>query len=83
MMKRVFKIEAIWDEEAGVFFSKSDIEGLHIEAENIEEFLDIMMDVAPELIVANHFHNIQDELPLEAILPAILFEQSQAKPVTV
>ncbi len=47
-------MQAIWDEVAEVFYSKCDIDGLHIEAESIEEFCDSMLDLAPELIMANH-----------------------------
>ena len=34
-MKRKYLVTAIWDEEAQVFYSKSDIHGLHIEAETL------------------------------------------------
>lgn len=53
-MKRVFTVEAIWDDEAKVFYSESDISGLHIETKTLEEFEEVMNDVAAELIVANH-----------------------------
>ena len=35
---RHFFIKAIWDDEAQVFYSESDIKGLHIEAETLAEF---------------------------------------------
>ena len=47
-----FLVKAVWDEEARVFYSDSDIVGLHIEAETLEEFREIMVDIAPELIKA-------------------------------
>jgi hypothetical protein len=53
-MKRNFSVEAIWDAEAKVYISRSDIVGLHIEAATIEEFEEVLHDVATELIVANH-----------------------------
>lgn len=53
-MPRTFVIKAIWDEEAEVFVSESDIMGLHIEADSIEEFEEIMHDVVEDLIMANH-----------------------------
>ena len=34
-----------------------DITGLHIEAETIEAFEDILFDVAADIIAANHPHN--------------------------
>ena len=52
-MKRTFSVKAIWDDEAQVFYAQSDIEGLHIEAASLDEFEEIMMDAAPELIKEN------------------------------
>ena len=52
--KRAFTVKAVWDEETRVFCSESDVQGLHIEAETIEEFEEIIRDVVGELIVANH-----------------------------
>ena len=49
-----FFVKAVWDEEVKVFCSDSDIIGLHIEAETIEEFREILVDIAPELVLANH-----------------------------
>lgn len=57
-MKRVFTVEAIWDEEAKVFYSESDISGLHIETRTLEEFEEVMNDVTAELIVANHMRAV-------------------------
>ncbi len=53
-MKRTFNVKAIWDDEAQVFYSQSDIEGLHIEAASLDEFEAIIIEEAPELIIANH-----------------------------
>ena len=53
-MKRTFSVKAVWDEEAQVFYAESDIEGLHIEASSLEEFEEVIIDTAPELIMANH-----------------------------
>jgi len=67
-----FFVKAVWAEEAKVFCSDSDIVGLHIEAETIEEFREILVDVAPELILANHVTN--DDLltkPLRELVPVI------------
>lgn len=35
-MKNTFTVKACWDEDAKVFYSESDITGLHIEANSIE-----------------------------------------------
>ena len=67
-----FFVKAVWDEEAKVFYSDSDIVGLHIETETIEEFREILVDIAPELILANHVTN--DDLltkSLRELVPVI------------
>ena len=53
-MKRTFTVKAIWDNEAQVFYAQSDIGGLHIEVASLDEFEEIMLDTAPELIMVNH-----------------------------
>lgn len=67
-----FHVEAVWDEDAGVFRSESNIAGLFIEAETIAEFREVLSDVAPELIMANHIS--RDDLlakPLKELIPTI------------
>ena len=75
-MKRSFTVKAVWDNDAGVFYSESDIQGLHIEAVTLDEFEEIMMDAAPDLIVANHI-SAPDiaECPLKDLIPAILWQR--------
>lgn len=53
-MKRTFNVKAIWDDEAQVFYSQSDIEGLHVEAASLDEFEAIIIEEAPELTMAIH-----------------------------
>lgn len=67
-----FFVKAVWDEEAKVFYSDSDIVGLHIEADTLEEFRKVLVDIAPELILANHVTN--DDLltkSLRELVPVI------------
>ena len=76
-----FFVKAVWDEEAKVFHSDSDIVGLHIEAETIEEFREILVDLAPELILANHVTN--DDLltrPLRELVP-VIWSGTDAEPL--
>lgn len=54
MARRNFIVHARWDEDAKVFYSESDIIGLHIETDTLEEFEQVAMRDAPDLIVANH-----------------------------
>ena len=50
-----YKVVVGWDAEKGVFFVvESDIEGLWAEARSFEELLDVIRDVAPDLIAHNH-----------------------------
>jgi hypothetical protein len=83
MSRRNFTVVAKWDEDAKVFYSESDILGLHIEADTLDEFEAIMHREAPDLIVANHMSkselarsNIRD------LIPAI-FLRTPEPPLTV
>lgn len=74
MTQRSFTVRALWDEEARTYYSESDIIGLHIEAEDLDAFEQILFELAPELIVANH---MQPEL-IGEITPANLAEHIPA-----
>lgn len=79
MSKKAFHVRAIWDEEAKVFYSESDIFGLHIEARTLEEFEEVLFEVASELVVANHLS--EEDLAgksLKDVLPAIVWERPLA-----
>lgn len=80
MANRSFRIRPVWDPEAGVFYSEGDIVGLHIEAGSFEAFQQLVMELGPELIIANHLSD--EELastPLRDLVPAILIERPLAK----
>lgn len=72
-MKRVFSVSALWDEEARVYYCESDIEGLHIEAETIDEFQSLIGEYAPDLILSNHLR-ARDlaSVRLGELIPAIV-----------
>jgi Domain of unknown function (DUF1902) len=53
-MKRTFYVKALWDDEAKVYYSETDIEGLFIETGTLEEFEVIMPELARDMIIANH-----------------------------
>jgi hypothetical protein len=77
-MKRTFLIKALWDDEAKVYYSESDIEGLHIEAPTIEEFEEVMNDVAAELIMANHISAADlVSKPIKELVPAIVWQRPE------
>jgi hypothetical protein len=80
MTKHMFSVTAHWDEQAKVFYSDSDIIGLHIEAKTIDEFESVMMEVAPGLVIANHVSKAElaSSAP-EDIIPAILWQRPTGK----
>lgn len=76
MSKRAFTVKAVWDDEAGVYVSESDIVGLHIEAATVDEFEELMMELAPELIVANHMTPAElVEKPYKDLVPTIFWNR--------
>ena len=81
-MKQTFRVKAVWDAEAGVFYSDSDIQGLHIEAATLDQFESIMLDVAPELIMVNHRSVVElAQHPLKDLIPAIVWQRSEEEAV--
>ena len=83
MVKRSFTVTALWDDDAKVYYSQSDIDGLHIEAETLDEFESIMMDLGPELIVANHMEKQAisgvNASNLASFIPTIVWQRPAAQ----
>jgi hypothetical protein len=52
-MQKSYYVKALWDGEANVWYSESDIPGLVIEAYTLGEFEKLMMDLAPEMLAEN------------------------------
>ena len=48
-----YYVKALWDPEASVWTSESDIPGLVIEANTLTEFESLMWELAPEMLAAN------------------------------
>ena len=46
-------VNAIWDEEAEVYISETNVPGLNVEAATLPEFMEIAASFAGELISAN------------------------------
>ncbi|MCY3812329.1 MAG: DUF1902 domain-containing protein [Gammaproteobacteria bacterium] len=72
-IKRSYYVKALWDDEAQVFWSESDIKGLHIEAGTLAEFENLVGELAPDLIFDNHLR--QDELgatALKDLIPSVV-----------
>ncbi len=78
-MKRSYYIRAIWDDEAKVYYSESDITGLHIETKTLEEFEDVMNDLAVEVLLHNHF-KVEDILnkSIKDLVPTIIWQRPEA-----
>ena len=52
-MSKSYYVEAVWDAEAEVYVSKTNIPGLVVEAATQTEFFEIAHELAPELLRAN------------------------------
>ena len=49
-VSKVYHVEALWDPEAKVWVSKSDVPGLVIETSTLAEFEALIRELAPDLI---------------------------------
>ena len=77
MTQRNFEVEAVWDDDASVWISRSDIVGLHVEAETLQDFQNRVREFAAELIVTNHYADKEiDRSDLAALIPAIFWKTS-------
>ena len=48
-----YYVRAVWDEDAGVYFSETNVPGLNIEAESLHEFIELAEALAPQMLEAN------------------------------
>jgi hypothetical protein len=48
-----YAVRAVWDTEAGVFWSESDVPGLNVEAETLSAFVGLVEALAPDLLRDN------------------------------
>jgi hypothetical protein len=53
MSTKTYYVRAYWDEKAAVFYSKSNVPGLVIEADTLPEFVAIAEQLVPELLRDN------------------------------
>jgi hypothetical protein len=81
MSQRTFSVKAIWDPEARVYYSESDIFGLHIETKTLDDFEEVLMAEGVNLILANHF-SPEDlaNTPLRDLVPAIIWQRPEPLP---
>jgi hypothetical protein len=52
-MQSNYYVKAIWDPEASVWISETDVPGLVIEANTLSEFESLMVELAPEMLALN------------------------------
>ncbi|MEM8578822.1 MAG: DUF1902 domain-containing protein [Pseudomonadota bacterium] len=79
MPTNIFEVRAVWDDEAQVWITDSNIVGLHVEAETLEEFEALVFEHARDMIFANH---VSDEAfattaPRD-LIPAIVLKEPRA-----
>ena len=55
-----FYVKPVWDGEAKVYYSDTNIFGLHIEAKTKDEFDTLVQELAPDLILENHIMRSRD-----------------------
>jgi uncharacterized protein YuzE len=75
-MKRTFYVRAIWDPEVQRYYTESDILGLAIETKTLDEFEEVMNDVAIDLIMNNHM-SAQDLVSnsIRDLVPTIIWQR--------
>ena len=53
-MPNAYRVDAVWDESAGVWITTSDdVPGLCAEAATLDVLIEVVLDLAPELLAAN------------------------------
>jgi Domain of unknown function (DUF1902) len=75
-MKRTFFVKALWDDEAKVWYSETDIDGLFINAKDLNEFEDVINEFAGDLILENHWRlgQVPEEM-IRTTVPIILWQR--------
>lgn len=67
--RKVFNVWPLWDREVERLISQTDIWGLNVETATLEEFTEVVVDLAHEMIAANHADEIAGKLPVVVIHP--------------
>ena len=74
MPKRYYHVRAVWDDDAKVYISESDIIGLHVEAASLVDFEKIINEEAADLIVSNHMSDTEiSTQSLRDLIPALIW----------
>jgi len=75
MSGRKYFVRAHWDADAGVYVSESDIKGLHLEAETLDAFEDLVFEVAADLVLANHIAPVDKTCDPKDWVPTIIWQR--------
>ena len=66
-MQHTYHVKAIWDPEASVWISETDIPGLVIEADTLAEFESLLESLGPEMLAENSgIHNAKIRVEFSA-----------------
>ena len=81
MRKAKFKVVAMWDSEAEVWYvSETDVPGLNAEGETLDELLAELRILVPELLLLNGVITAQDKNGIEVPWDLVsLHRRSQGK----
>lgn len=71
-MKKSYFVRAIWDSDAKTYYSESDIDGLHIETPSLDEFAELVAELGPDMLAANHLKPRDPSAPLTELVPTIV-----------
>ena len=75
-MKRTFFVKALWDDLAKIWYSETDIDGLFINAKDLDEFEDVINEFAGDLVLENHWRRGQvPEETISSTVPIILWQR--------
>ena len=78
-MQKHYYVRAVWDDEAKTYYTDSDIWGLHIETPSLDEFEELVFELGPEMIMANHLTAEEGaSTPLRQLVPTIVFQRPRA-----
>jgi ASC-1-like (ASCH) protein len=75
-MKRTFYVRAVWDADVKKYYTESDILGLAIETKTLDEFEEVLNEVAIELIMSNHM-STEDLISnsIRDLVPTIIWQR--------
>ena len=74
-VRKVFNVWPLLDTEVNRWISRTDIWGLNIETGDLDEFYEVLADLAQEMIEANHGDEIGEAMPVVIVHPPQEFDE--------